>query len=163
VVEDSHGTAIGRFLAYPRPFRGGVRVVAANLDGDGTDDLIVAPARGGRSLVEIVDGSSPSLTLPSGQLNPQAILASFYAFPASYEGGVFITTSDATGSGTPEIIVRALPGSRRPAEVIDVNALLHRPQRFRIPSNQLPLVSTSAARPHRLLGHPHLARPSRRI
>ncbi|MFA6909228.1 MAG: M23 family metallopeptidase [Patescibacteria group bacterium] len=44
---DISGTLRGQFFAYDPLFRGGVRVDANDIDGDGTSEILTAPAQGG--------------------------------------------------------------------------------------------------------------------
>src|SRR5438105_1672523 len=58
-VYDANGSLKYDFLAYSQPnFRGGVRVATADVNGDGTDDIITTPGPGMRSLVQVFDGVS---------------------------------------------------------------------------------------------------------
>lgn len=66
------------FYAYDSGFTGGVRVALADTDGDGLANLITAPGRGGGPHVQVFDFASAS-----------AVRTSFFAYPASFTGGVF--------------------------------------------------------------------------
>lgn len=73
---DAAGNPRGGFLAYDAGFRGGVRVAAADITGDGTPDYVTAPGPGGGPLVRVFDGASGTLV---GQ---------FFAYDPEFRGGV---------------------------------------------------------------------------
>ena len=66
---------IGDFLAYGGDFRGGVRVAAADLDGDARADVLAGSGAGGGSRVTAYRGETAGLT--------------FDALPG-FAGGVFV-------------------------------------------------------------------------
>lgn len=84
------GRLLGSFLAYDPLFRGGVKVALGDLDGDGRDEIVTAPAGSGGPHVRIWDGSGQPLS-------------SFFAYDASYRGGLKLTVSDIDGDGLAEI------------------------------------------------------------
>ena len=71
-------TVLHSFFAYGDSFTGGVRVAAADLNGDGRDDIITGAGPGGGPHVREFNG----ITL--------AELDSFFAFEDSFTGGVFV-------------------------------------------------------------------------
>ncbi len=72
------------FNAYDARFRGGVRVAAADLDGDGVDEVITAPGLGGGPHVE-------AWHVPASFGNGStSVASSFLAFDPSFTGGVFV-------------------------------------------------------------------------
>lgn len=90
-VLDRQGNILSRFQAYTSRFRGGLRVSAADLDGNGTAEIITgAGATGGP------DVRTYTMT---GQL-----LSSFYAYPARFRGGVDVAGVSAVGGGPGWII-----------------------------------------------------------
>lgn len=72
------GTLRQRFFAYGRGFRGGVRVAAYDLTGDGRAEIITGPGYGGGPEVKIYQAN--------GQL-----LKSFFAYDQKFHGGVNVT------------------------------------------------------------------------
>jgi len=85
------GVEIGGFMAYSPAFGGGVRVAAGDVDGDGIDEIVVAPGSGGGPHVRVVrlDGSEVS---------------GFMAYHPNFGGGVYVGTVS-QGLGTPSLIV----------------------------------------------------------
>ena len=76
----------------------GVRVAAADFDGDGIPDKIVGTGPGGGSRVKLIRGSDG------------ATLEDFSAFEPGFNGGVFVAAGDVNGDGVPDIIVGADAG-----------------------------------------------------
>jgi hypothetical protein len=72
------GSVLASFTAYDRPFAGGVRVAAVDLDGDGRSEIATgAGPSGGR---HVAAWAVPGLRLRAG----------FYAFDPTFTGGVFV-------------------------------------------------------------------------
>src|SRR5205085_2640431 len=84
------------FLAFDAGFRGGVRVAAGDVNGDGVNDIIAGAGEGGSAHVKVFDGKT-------GQL-----IRSFFAFPG-FGGGVFVAAGDVNGDGMADVIVGAGP------------------------------------------------------
>ena len=79
-------------------FTGGVRVARGDVNGDGTPDLIVAAGPGGGPHIKVYDGAT------------HAVIYSYYAYTASFTGGVFVASADVNGDGKADIITGAGPG-----------------------------------------------------
>src|SRR4051812_45434871 len=58
VLDRSTGAVVRDFFAYNPAFTGGVRVALADLNGDGTADVITAPGPGGGPHVKVFDGAT---------------------------------------------------------------------------------------------------------
>jgi len=111
---------IADFFAIDDPaFRGGVRTALADVNGDGTPDLIVAAGFGGGPRVAVFDG----LTLRPG-VTPVRLVADFFAFDTSLRNGVYVSAGDITGDGKADIVVGAGPGGGPRVRVIDGAGLL---------------------------------------
>jgi streptogramin lyase len=85
------GTAlVGDFLAYDPAFAGGVRVAAADLNGDGVIDILTGAGPGGGPHVKAIDGTKLTSVLPNQEIADSALLDSFFALDPGWTGGVFV-------------------------------------------------------------------------
>jgi hypothetical protein len=84
---------LGEWYAYGEAFRGGVRVAAADVNGDGHADIITGAGPGGGPHVRAFNGVT-------GQ-----VMYEFYAFASTYTGGVYVTAGDMVGNGKAEVAV----------------------------------------------------------
>src|SRR5579885_1584345 len=109
-VYDSGGQLVSSFDAYETTFTGGVRVAVADLNGDGTPDVVTAAGPGGGPRVRVFDGATGD------------VLADFMAYEETFTGGVFVAAGPigggqvgiATGadaSGGPRVRVFAADGT----------------------------------------------------
>jgi hypothetical protein len=78
VFDGDTGVQVQEFLAYAASFRGGVRVAAADYNGNGQVDIAVGPGAGMMSRVRIINGQS------------FAEITNFLAFPSNFTLGVFV-------------------------------------------------------------------------
>jgi hypothetical protein len=99
VFSGADGHNIGGFFAYDPSFSGGVRVAAADVNGDGHDDIITGAGPGGGPHVEVFDGT-----------NFNNILQSFFAYDPNFNGGVFVAAGDVNHDGKADIITGAGAG-----------------------------------------------------
>jgi hypothetical protein len=88
--EPTGAALLGNFFAYDPAFAGGVSVGAADLNGDGVADIIMGAGPGGGPHVKVVDGTQLTNLQPNGEIANAALLDSFYAFDATFNGGVFV-------------------------------------------------------------------------
>ena len=100
VAKNADGTT--RYTYSPVPgFKGIINVATADLNGDGTDDIVVGAGPGG--------GGAPHIRVESGTSGGGELL-SFFAFDPKFLGGVSVATGDIDRDGVPDIIVGAGPG-----------------------------------------------------
>ena len=88
----------GSFWAFDPSFTGGVYVAAADVDGDGTPDVIAAAGPGGGPEVRVFSGKDARL------------LSDFYAYDADFRGGITVAAADLDDDRKAEIAVGAGPG-----------------------------------------------------
>lgn len=102
------GTQIGNFLAYGEGFRGGVRVAAGDVDGDGEDEIITGPNTSGGPHVKVfeLDGT---------------LVTDFFAYGMSFRGGIDVTSADVSGGPEDEIITAAGPGGGPHVKVFNMS------------------------------------------
>jgi hypothetical protein len=98
LVDMGTGAVIYQLTAFDPSFGGGVRVARADVNGDGTPDLIVAAGAGGGPHVKVFDGVT------------HRILYSFFAYDAGFTGGVYVAAADVNGDGKADIITGAGAG-----------------------------------------------------
>jgi hypothetical protein len=97
-------------------------VTVADVNGDGSPDLIVAMGSGFEPLVTIFDGNG-ILGARAGGVNPR-ILAQFFAFDSTFVAGVYVAAgnlNNSSGPGKPDIIVGAGRGGFPFVQVFEFN------------------------------------------
>ena len=104
-------TVLNNFNAYAPAFTGGVRVATGYINGGIYPNIVTAPGRGGGPEVRVFneDGS---------------VAVQFYAFNASFTGGVYVAVGDVNGDGVPDIICGADAGGGPQVKVFDGAALM---------------------------------------
>lgn len=83
---------IGEFFAYAPSFFGGVRVAAGDTNKDGKADVITAAGPGGGPHVIVWNGANRQQRF------------GFFAYPANFTGGVFVTAGDMNFDGVADVI-----------------------------------------------------------
>lgn len=98
------GGSLGQFEAFETTFRGGVRAVTAELDGNAnTLEVITAPGPGGGPVVRVFQIDLTTLV--------RAELVSFFAFNSDFRGGLDVAAGNVAGPDPrQEIIVAADAG-----------------------------------------------------
>lgn len=80
------------FLAYDKNFKGGVEVVSADVNGNGENEIVVAPGPGGGPHIRIFNAKG-------------RVLGQFFAYDSSNRSGLKLSLSDINGDGKSEILV----------------------------------------------------------
>ncbi|WKZ24459.1 MAG: S8 family peptidase [Patescibacteria group bacterium] len=94
-VFDPTGQARLRFLAFAREFKDGVEIAVGDVDGDGEDDIIVAPSGNKEAEIRIFSAQGD-------------FKGNFLALPPTYRGGVSLAIIDrGRFDGKKEIVVAA--------------------------------------------------------
>ena len=86
------------FYAYAEDFTGGVSVASIDFNNDGILDLVTGAGPGGAPHVKVFDGVTGD------------IISQWYAYPASFTGGVFVAAGDIGNDGNIEVVTGAGPG-----------------------------------------------------
>jgi hypothetical protein len=86
------------FYAYAADFTGGVSVASVDFNNDGILDLVTGAGPGGAPHVKVFDGAT------------NAIISQWYAYPASFTGGVFVAAGDIGNDGSFEVVTGAGAG-----------------------------------------------------
>ncbi len=99
-----------RFHPYPKRLKTGVSVAVADVNGDGHDDIITAPAKNYPALVRVFqfDPARKKFTR----------IKEFSAHGSKYRGGVRLAAGDLDRNGLAEVIVA--PAGKRRRSVIEV-------------------------------------------
>jgi hypothetical protein len=92
-VYNTDGTLKFSFFAYDASFKGGVRVAAGDVNGDGVMDIITAPGAGGSPEIKVFDGRDLHL------------LQDFDAFSPTFNFGLYVAAADINGDFKADIIV----------------------------------------------------------
>jgi predicted outer membrane repeat protein len=112
-VYNAQGGLLASFLAFRPGFTGGVHVAVADINGDGVSDIIVGAGAGGGPEVRVFDGAKLGELQADGELVPDAVIVSFYAYNPNFTGGVSVAVSQGIGvaaSGRIGIVTGAGPG-----------------------------------------------------
>jgi hypothetical protein len=92
--EPTGAALLGKFFAYTPTFPGAVTVGADEINGDTAAEIITGAGPGGSPHVKVIDGNQLNKLQPNMEISDDALLDSFFAFDANFNGGVFI------GAGT---------------------------------------------------------------
>ena len=96
----------GTTIPFPG-FSGELHVSHADMDGDGTTELVVAAGAGGGPAVAILNGATG------------AVIQSSFAYHIAFTGGVFVSVGFFNNDNTPDIVTGAGPGGGPHVKVFD--------------------------------------------
>ncbi len=99
-VFSNDGTLRGQFYAYPKNLKTGVRVAACDLDGNGRDEIVTAPARNMIPQIRIFDFAGR-----------RVLAKQIWALDGKSKAGASLACGDLDGDGKAEIVVGAAAGS----------------------------------------------------
>jgi hypothetical protein len=91
-VFDQSGKMIYSFLAYPKTFTGGVKIISANLFSDLRTEIVTVPQSGRFTEVKVFTSAGENEI-------------EWSAWGAGYTGGASLAIADANNDGKPEIIL----------------------------------------------------------
>lgn len=111
VFDGRTGLPLAAGFAFDESFLGGVRVAAADLDGDRRAEVVAAPGAGGGPNVR-------TLTLNSGA-GRLDLSTSFFAYGPSFTGGVYVAAGDVDADGRAEIVTGPGAGGGPQVAVFD--------------------------------------------
>ncbi|MGL6072827.1 MAG: SdrD B-like domain-containing protein [Fimbriiglobus sp.] len=86
------------FFVYEVTFTGGVRVASADVTGDGIDDLVVVPGKGGGPRVRVLNGVDG------------AEVYNYFSYEPSFVDGLYVAAGDVDGDGFADIVTGTSPG-----------------------------------------------------
>ena len=99
VFSGADGHLMRSFLAFTASFANGVHVAAGDVNADGRADVIVGADAGGPPHVKVFDGATGALR------------SSFYAYGATFTGGVRVAAGDVDGDTRADVIAGTGPGA----------------------------------------------------
>src|SRR5437667_297974 len=106
VFDGQRGQLLRSFFAYDAAFQGGVTVAAGDVNSDGFADIVTGAATG-----------APQVKVFNGR-NSQ-VLQSFFAFNASFVGGVNVAVGDYNGDHVPDLVAGSATGAQAQINVFD--------------------------------------------
>ncbi|MFL5327481.1 MAG: proprotein convertase P-domain-containing protein [Gemmataceae bacterium] len=115
----SDNPVVEEFFAYDAGFSGGVYIAAGEIAsaGGGGAEIITGPGAGGGPHVKIFSDSNAN-----GKVADDALFDQFFAYDATFTGGVRVAAGDTDGSGSlVEVIVAPGPGGGQPVKTFDDN------------------------------------------
>ncbi|MBN9524243.1 FG-GAP repeat protein, partial [bacterium] len=119
VLDGATGAELASFFGIDdTAFRGGVRVAAGDVNGDGVVDLLVAAGFGGGPRVAVFDGT----TVRAG-VTPQRLTNDFFVFEPTLRDGVFVAVGDLNGDGFGDLVLGGGPGGAPRVLALDGRAL----------------------------------------
>src|SRR5262249_50721408 len=107
----ANSALLASFFPYAAGFQGGVFVAVGDFTGSGQLDIATGAGPGAGPHVKVIDGSKLGQVQADGQIDNSALLASFFAYDASFAGGVRVDMVDVNGDGKADLLTGAGPGA----------------------------------------------------
>lgn len=122
-ILNAKGKVLKKFLAYEKKFRGGVNLAVADIDNDGREEIITAPAGNGAPNIKIFD--------ENGKLKRQ-----FFAYDKKLKMGINLAAGYLDDLQEMKIIVSPGAGSDQPVKIFSpagkmINSLYPYEKKFR--------------------------------
>ena len=115
------GSMVASFFGYPPAFLGGVNVSVGDVNGDGYGDIACGVGVGGGPNVRIFDGKQ--ILAGNYSLQPLsaggALIASFYAYPEAFTGGIRVAAADVNNDGYADLVCAVGSGGGPNVRVFD--------------------------------------------
>ncbi len=108
-IFDVNGTLIREIEVYAGTFKGGVRVDAKDVTGDGIDDFLTSPGDGGGPHVIAIDGASYQTILSTFGIDDPDFRGGAYAAFGKM-GNQFVIITIAGEGGGPRLTIKTLEG-----------------------------------------------------
>jgi subtilisin family serine protease len=105
-IASNSGALINSFQPYTAQFTGGVNIATADLDGDGTLEIITAPHSGGGPHVRIFDQQG-------------TVKGQFMAYDPKFRGGLSLAVGDIDGDGVTDIVTAPEAGGSPHVRIFD--------------------------------------------
>lgn len=102
------GQLINKFMAYSEQFLGGVEVTCADLDGDGSSEIITGTGKSGGPHIRIFDGYGRT------KFN-----LGFFAYDMASRNGVKVSAADMNNDGQDEILTSSFVNGKHHIKVFD--------------------------------------------
>lgn len=99
------------FFAYGLGFKGGVNVALGDINNDGWTDIVTGAGPGGGSHVKVFSGKTG------------LEIASFFAYPVGYNGGVYVAAADVNNDGKDDVITGVQSGGGPHVKVFSGNLI----------------------------------------
>ncbi len=86
------GREVKQIIGYEGSFRGGIHAELGDVTGDGIQDLVFAPGKGGGPRIKVVDGSTGE------------VIADFMVYEETFRGGVDVAVGDVNNDGFEDVM-----------------------------------------------------------